>query len=316
VNLEAVTVFVRVAEALSFTAAAQLLGMPKSTVSKRVMELEQHLGTQLIIRSTRRLTLTETGRHYFENCRHALGTLEAAEKEALDWNSTPQGTLRVSVPTLLGQFSLGRVIEEYLRACPRVNVDLSLSDNRSSPTAEDFDVVILVEEPLHQRASRPRQLFSDSMVFCATPDYLNRHGTPKHPRELANHSLISYVTADRCAVWTLTQGTKRISMPVECRLKTNSLIVAIDATLSGLGIGQVAFGLVSAHLSDGGLVRVLPQWQGRNTAIKVLCSGKRPLPLRTRLFLEHLERSAKFEICRLKMPTFTPSRLSKGPAKR
>jgi DNA-binding transcriptional LysR family regulator len=316
VNLEAVTVFVRVAEALSFTVAAQTLGMPKSTVSKRVMELEQHLGTQLIIRSTRRLTLTETGRRYFENCRYALGTLEAAEMEALDWNATPQGTLRVSVPTLLGQFSLGRVLEEYLRACPRVNVELWLSDDRESLTADHFDVVILVEEPLRPHARRTRPLFSDSMVFCATPGYIERHGAPKHPRELTNHDLISYVTAVKGEVWTLTQGDQRISVPVECRLKVNSLIVAIDATLAGLGIGQVPLGLVKAHLSDGGLVRVLPNWQGRNTATKVICNAKRPLPLRTKLFLDHLERSANLELCRLAMPTFTPPRSAKGTPKR
>jgi DNA-binding transcriptional LysR family regulator len=290
--------------------------MPKSTVSKQVMDLEQHLGTQLIIRSTRRLTLTETGRHYFERCRRVLGTLEEAEKEVLDWNSTPQGTLRVSVPTLLGQFSLGRVLDGYLRACPRVNVELCLNDSRERPNTEDFDIVISVEQSLRQRPSRTRLFFSDPMVLGATPSYLERHGSPKHPKELTNHSLISYVTTDKGAIWTLTQGETRISVPVQCRLKANSLIVAIDATLAGLGIGQFPLGLVSTLLKDGSLVRVLPHWQGHTTASRVLCSAKRPIPLRTKLFLEHLERSANLELCRLKMPTDSLAPSGKAAAKR
>lgn len=287
--------FVQVAESLSFTDAAKRLGVSKSTASKRVTELEEHLGLQLIQRTTRRMTLTEAGRRYFEVCRNALDALDAGEKEALTWNSTPQGILRVSVPTLLGQFMLGRVLEEYLRACPRVSVDLWLSDGPANTRDGEFDVIIRVEDASPARAFRSRQLFASSLVLCASPNYVVRHGSPEHPKGLLHHSLISYVNDDSALVWTLTQGDRRISLPVECRVRANSILVAMDATLAGLGIGQLPQALVRPHLADGSLVRVLSQWQGRRFTIKVLCGKKRPLPLRTKLFLDHLERNVNLE---------------------
>jgi DNA-binding transcriptional LysR family regulator len=289
-NLEAILVFVQVAEALSFTTAARALGMPKSTVSKRVMELEEHLGMQLMLRSTRHLTLTEAGQRYYQRCSDALDVLRDAKRELQDGNDSLRGTIRVCAPVLFGQIFLGRVVANYLRSNPNVKVELTLSDSNADPVVEGADITFQTDTSKHRGTLRRRRLYSSSRSLYASPSYLERHGTPTSIAELKKRPLISVVGGPAENTWTLRHGTKHATVSADARFRVNSLFLGIEAVLEGLGICLMPAILAALHVASGRLVQVLDGWEGPRADMFVQFSSGEQLPLRTRRFLEQMER--------------------------
>lgn len=280
-RLTSMAVFVRAAEVGSFAAAAPALGMSAPMIGKHVRFLEARVGAQLLHRTTRRQSLTEVGRLFYERCKLVLAEAEAAELLAQDLQAAPRGLLRVNAPVTFGSCSLTPMLTRYMRRYPEVSVDLTLTDRVVDVIDEGYDAVIriapLTDSTLIARALKPYRL-----VACAAPAYLAKHGTPKAPAELAAHECLGFAYWARAPldVWDFAGAdgvTHRIK--VRSRLTVNTGPALRAAALEGFGITLQPEELLREDLAAGRLVRVLPDYEGPSRPMHILFpASRRPTP--------------------------------------
>ena len=206
-DLNEMAIFVHVVEAGSFTGAAKNLGLPKSTVSRKITQLEERLGVRLIQRTTRSLRLTDTGSAYYNHCARILGEIEEANITVTQMQSTPTGTLRITAPVLFGSTVLSGLIADFMDEHPQVQIDLVLTDQRLDLVQDGIDVAFRVGQ-LEDSSLIGRHLGDARSILCASPEYVKKHGAPKHPSELQEHTLM---TASQWSQWQL-QGPDRKSV--------------------------------------------------------------------------------------------------------
>ncbi|TIS53500.1 MAG: LysR family transcriptional regulator [Mesorhizobium sp.] len=278
-RLSSMAVFVKVVEAGSFAAAADALGLSAPMVGKHVRMLEDHLGVRLINRTTRRQSLTDTGRCFYERCKTVLMEVEAAESCAAESQAAPRGRLRVNAPVTFGAHCLAPVLPEYLRAYPEVSVDLSLNDRIVDVIEEGYDAVVrvgvLTDSTLIARPLAPYRL-----VACAAPSYLAKHGAPSSPADLGNHECLGFVHWAPRGSWEFkdANGAKRI-VNVAGRLTTNNGQALRAAALAGFGIILQPNALVADDLEAGRLVRVLLDCEPPSRPMHILFApDERPGP--------------------------------------
>ena len=257
-KLRSMEVFAAAAAAGSFAGAAQALGMSAVMVGKHVQTLEQQLGARLIERSTRRQTLTEIGTAYLERCRDVLASVAAADQVAENLRAEPQGSLRISAPATYGEHRLTPIIAEYAARYPRVRIDLVLS-NRVVDIAEESIDVAIRSGPLTDPELIARPLRPGRMLVAANPAYLARHGTPRHPQDLAEHNCL--VFAGGRPSWRFQRGDEQIDMPVRGALVGNTGASLVVAAVAGMGIAMQADLLMEPALESGKLVRLLSDWE-------------------------------------------------------
>lgn len=257
-KLRSMEVFAAAATAGSFAGAAQALGMSAVMVGKHVQALERQLGARLIERSTRRQTLTEIGTAYLERCRDVLASVAAADHVAENLRAEPQGSLRISAPATYGEHRLTPIIAEYAARYPRVRIDLVLSNRVVDMAEESIDVAIR-SGPLTDTELIARPLRPGRMLVAASPAYLARHGTPRHPQELAQHNCL--VFAGGRPAWRFQRGDEQIDMPVRGALVSNTGASLVVAAVAGMGIAMQAELLMEPALESGRLVRLLADWE-------------------------------------------------------
>ena len=259
-RLTSMAVFVRVVEKGSFTAAADEFALSTTMVANHIRALEQQLGARLLERTTRRHHLTEIGAAYLERCRDVLSSVQAAEQVAEALRATPQGTLRVTASVSWGAHRLVPVIGAYLAAHPQVQVELDLNNRVVDLLEEGFDVAVrsgtLRDERLVARPLRPSQMYA-----VASPDYLQRHGRPRHPRDLRRHNCLGFTPWGREHHWRFTRDDEKELVPVHGALTCNNGEALLAAALSGIGVVVQADVLLDAAIAAGQLVRLLPRWQ-------------------------------------------------------
>ncbi|WP_263866297.1 LysR family transcriptional regulator [Thalassolituus oleivorans] len=218
-DLNEMAIFVHVVEAGSFTGAAKNLGLPKSTVSRKITQLEERLGVRLIQRTTRSLRLTDTGSAYYNHCARILGEIEEANIAVTQMQSTPTGTLRITAPVLFGSTVLSGLIADFMDDHPQVQIDLVLTDQRLDLVQDGIDVAFRVGQ-LEDSSLIGRHLGDARAILCASPEYVKKHGAPKHPSELQEHTLM---TASQWSQWQL-QGPNDQStiykLSRDCKLTT------------------------------------------------------------------------------------------------
>jgi DNA-binding transcriptional LysR family regulator len=270
-DLNQMVVFAAVVREGSFSAAARLLGQPKSTVSKRLAQLESRLGVRLLHRSTRSVRLTDEGAAYYERCRRVVADAEEADRALADRDDTPRGRVRISASDALGQW-LAPVVHRFLHDHPRVSVELSLTDARVDVIGEGFDLAIRAG-PLRDTALVARRLGSTSALLCASPAYLDAHPAPSVPLELAQHACI---VAPGRAVWTFERDGERVVVPVAGRYAVGSMRLAHGGALAGLGIARVARVIAEPDLAAGRLRQVLADWPLERGHVHVLYANPRP----------------------------------------
>lgn len=252
----AMTTFVRVVEKGSFAAASEGTRLSAPMVGNHVRFLEQRLGGLLINRTTRRQSLTELGRAYYERCRRVLAEVEAADSMAASAVVEPRGRLRVTAPYSIGATLLPAVIAEYLQACPAVEVDLVLSDRRVDLLEEGFDAALRVGE-LPDSSLIARSLAPLGLVLCASPAYLAAHGTPAEPFELQRHACLRFLVAGGKDTWHFEGPAGPIEVRVRGPLCANSGHALRAAALAGLGIIMQPHGLLADDLHCARLIRLL-----------------------------------------------------------
>lgn len=276
-------VFVRVVQSGSFSAAARALALPKSTVSRRVSELEARLGARLLQRTTRKIGLTDAGRVYYAHAARIAQEIEEAEDAVAHMQSAPRGLLRVTGPLSFGM--LGPIVCEYLRAHPDARVELYATDRTVDLVEERFDVAIRAGV-LGDSTLVARALGAIERVLVAAPRYTKAHGTPKTPGDLASHACIAFGAGASAEVWALSSDGGQASVRVTPRLVVNELEIMRDAALSGAGIAWIPGFACADDIASGRLRRVLPAWRSAPTPVHAVYPTARHLSPKVTAFVE------------------------------
>jgi DNA-binding transcriptional LysR family regulator len=292
-EMGAVELFVRVAELRSFRAAGEALGVPRSTVSRRVAELESALGTRLFHRTTRHVELTSAGKTYLRACGPALGTIMEAGRALATRSMDAVGRLRVTAPVTFGEQSLGEVVAEFLARHPQIQLELVLTDRHVDLAEEKFDLGFRAGT-LKDTSVVAHELGRAQLRCFASREYLRDRGTPLTPRDLRRHECILFTPHVPRGRWTFRSRGRAVEVPVRGRLIVNSIPLVIEAAARGLGIGRVARAAVTEGLAADQLVEVLDAYAPPARPLyAVHASGGRVSPA-ARAFLEiakrHLER--------------------------
>jgi DNA-binding transcriptional LysR family regulator len=258
-KLRSMQVFATVAATDSFAQAAERLGMSAVMVGKHVRKLEQSLGATLLERTTRTRALTEIGASYLERCRDVLASVEAADLVAETLRAEPQGLLRISAPVAYGSQRLVGVVAAFQAAYPKVTVDLSLNDRVVDLLEEGVDIAVR-SGPVGDADLVARPLAPSRMLATASPAYLERHGVPQHPGQLADHPCLRFAAWGPDPVWRFTRAESTVKVAVQGRFVTNQPHALLAAGLAGLGILVQSDALLEAQLRAGALVELLPGW--------------------------------------------------------
>ena len=274
-KLACMATFVRVVEKGSFVAAAAGTGLTATMIGNHVRYLEARLGSRLVNRTTRRQSVTEVGRDYYERCRHILAEVEVAEGFAADAQAAPRGLLRVTAPVTLGVSLLPRLLSEYLDAFPAIDVDLVLDDRAANLLDEGFEAAIRVGK-MDDPALISRPLAPYRIVLCAAPRYLERRGTPLTVADLAEHNCLDFALSGLRGTWHF-EG--RAQAAPRGRLRANNGLALRAAALVGMGIVNLPEVIVADDLASGSLVQLLPECTPPGRPMHLLTiSDRRPTP--------------------------------------
>ncbi|MQT12931.1 LysR family transcriptional regulator [Segnochrobactrum spirostomi] len=277
-RLTSMAVFVKAADLGSFAAAAEATGMSAQMVAKHVVFLEDRLGTTLLHRTTRRQSLTDVGRAFYERCKLVLAEAEAAEALAHDMRSQPNGVLRVNAPVTFGAFSLAPFVTRYLARFPEMSIDLTLSDRFVDPLEEGFEVLVRIG--VFEDASLiAHPLASYRLIACAAPAYLARRGTPATPAELEAHECLVYAywSPSVPSQWRFARDGRTEAVRAHGRIRSNDWKILLHAAIEGYGVTLGPESVLQGEIDAGRLVRVLPDYQGPVRPMHVLYpAGRRP----------------------------------------
>ena len=288
--------FVTVVERGSFTAAARALGVPKTTLSRKVQDLEDRIGARLLKRTTRRLGLTESGQLYYTHCARLPRMLEDAETAVIQLTGAPRGWLRVTAPYTLGAQIIVPLVPEFMARYPDVRLDMSLSNEVVDLVATDVDLALrvgtLVDSTL---VARPLGRFTTHVY--ASPEYLARYGEPLLPVDVAHHRALALTQQRHHGryTWTLRDGAQTEEQTISPVLVMNEPSALRNAALAGLGLGILPDRLAAPHESDGALQRVLSVWAGPDAELNAVFPRDRVLPPKVRCFIDFLVERMGFQ---------------------
>ncbi|HEX6763893.1 MAG TPA: LysR substrate-binding domain-containing protein [Polyangiaceae bacterium] len=286
-DLNEVLVFARVVHAGSFTAAAKELGMPKSTVSRKVSELEERLNARLLQRTTRKLSLTDVGRTYYDYAVRIVGELEEAERAVSSLEEKPRGPLRVTVPSNASY--LGPIVSEYLKRYPDVRLELLCTGRTVDLVEERFDVGMRAGT-LADSTLIAKSIQSAKWFLVATPGYLKKRGRPRSPDDLKKHDCLLFGVTQGGSVVRLEGAEGTVDVPVSARVLVNEVDVVYEATMAGLGIAVLPAYRCVEDLRAGRLECVLRPWNIPPTPFHVVYPSSRHISAKVKSFVEHLVR--------------------------
>ena len=283
-------VFSKVVAAGSLSAAARELGLSPALISRRLAGLEARLGVRLINRTTRSLRLTDEGAGYYDTCTRVLAEIEEADAAVSAGRVEPQGALKVAIPASFGHRHVAPLIPEFASRYPQVRLALSLSDRNVNVIDEGFDLAIRIAH-LEDSSLAARRLAPNRRVVCASPAYLERHGTPRTPQDLAQHNCLT--ANDFVMNWDYKEPDGRPgSVRVSGRYACDNWEVLREWALAGMGVALKSTWDVYRHIEDGSLVSVCPGYTfGSDVAIYAVYPHRRFLPAKTRVFIEFLAAS-------------------------
>ena len=299
--------FVRVVEAHSFSAAADRLGVSKSLLSKKIAGLERHLGTQLLVRTTRRLSPTDAGHALYEKCERLFTDLEEAEQSILEPAVAPRGKLRIVCTDILGEQYLARVAAEMCALYPDLSVDVHVTMRTVDLIAEGYDLAIRYGE-LNDSTLRARKVYELPHVVCAAPRYLAKFGRPTGVEELKHHNCL-VATFGPCAIWRFTVGEQTIEAELQGNWRSNSGSALITAAVEGIGICRLPLLYVRDYLATGQLEAVLEEYRSAALPVWMVYPNARYVSPKVRLFIEYfcdnIDRIAQ-GVCLIQPPAKRP----------
>lgn len=289
--------FTRVVECASFTRAADTLGLPRSSVSAAVIELEARVGARLLHRTTRKVSPTQDGAAFYERCLRLIADVE--ETEALFRQTTvgPSGRLRVDVPGRIGRLVVAPALPQFLALYPQLDIELRVTDRAVNLVEESVDCVLRVG-PLSDSGLIARKIGDLPLINVASPGYLASHGTPEHPAKLGVHLAVNYASPStgRIEDWEWVEEGEVRRMPIRGRVTVNSAEAYIACCLAGLGLIQIPVYDVKRHLDAGELVEVMPGYRAEPMPMTLLYPHRQHLSRRLQVFADWQENLLKQEI--------------------
>lgn len=292
-RITSMTAFVQVVDHGSFSGAAKRLELSPAMVTSHVQALEKRLGIQLLNRTTRKVSVTEAGRAFYDRCILILAEVEEAETAASELHATPRGRLRVNTSAALARL-VAPLIAEYVATYPEVSFDLIMTDRLVDLVEEGFDLALRAG-PLPDSTLMTRRLGLGRKILCASPAYIARNGTPKHPADLADHNCLTYMNSFLEHRWHFTGPDGEHEVEVAGNLRTNSIEGMRAAALAGLGICLMPAINTGDDLAAGRLVRLLPDFRTSEAIIQAVYPPSRHISVKVRTFLDLLAGRMKCE---------------------
>jgi DNA-binding transcriptional LysR family regulator len=284
-RLDAMTILLAVVETGSLSAASRQRGIPLATVSRKIAELEGHLGTRLLHRSNRQVTLTDAGRSYVDACRRILEEVDEAERAAAGEYSAPKGELSVTAPVVFGRLHVLPVVVAFLQAHDAIDLRLVLTDRVVNLTEDHVDVAVRIGA-LPDSNLIAVKVGAIRRVVCASPAYLARRGTPATPQALRGHDCVTFEGLGSPRTWTFTGRKGELSVPIHSRLSVTTAEAALDAAVAGLGVTRVLSYQAAAAIRAGGLQVVLEAFEPAPWPVHLIYVGQGLLPRKLRAFLD------------------------------
>ncbi|WP_236194073.1 LysR family transcriptional regulator [Pseudomonas glycinae] len=286
-KLNAMAIFVRVVERGSFSAVARELHTTQPTISKVLRALENELGGKLIARSTRKLSLTDEGQRYYNECRNILAAVDAAEHSFQSGRETVAGTLRIGSSVSFGRLQIASRLAEFLQRYPQVQIDLQLSDQNLDLVSEGLDVSLRIGE-LNDSGMIARRIGTTHRLTVATPDYLKRHGQPQSPQDLAQHNCLQFNLLSTQNLWTYEQDGQHHNIRIHGNAQSNNSEAIREMVLGGLGISLSPVWLFSEDLKVGRVVALLQDYQTLPLPIYAVSPANRRQSARVNAFVDFM----------------------------
>ena len=281
----AIPVFVAVVENGGFSAASRTLGVSKSAVSKRINQLENHLGVLLLHRTTRKLSLTEAGERYYEHAAQALSAAGKAEDAVTELQGEPQGKLKISSPMSFGRLHVAPLIPKFMQRYPKLQIDLVMDDRNIDLVADGIDVAIRSGD-MPDSTLIARKLAPLRQVLCASPTYIDHYGIPITPSELSERNCILFSYSGDANEWTLNKGDKSEAVMVSGSYRVNNSEAILKALREGVGIGRLPTFVAGPDLKAGNLVRILESYHIPDHTFYAVFPERQYLPAKVRAFLD------------------------------
>lgn len=284
-------VFARVVECASFTRAADTLGVPRSSVSAAIIDLEGRVGARLLNRTTRSVSPTQDGQAFYERCLRLLSEVEETENLFRHTSAAPVGKLRIDVPGRIGRLVVAPALPDFLDRYPDLDIDLGVTDRAVNLVEERVDCVLRMG-PLNDSSLIARPLGELPLINVASPDYLERYGIPGTPGDLSRHLAIGYASpsSGRIEQWDWIEDGRRRAMTMRNRVTVNSAEAYIACCVAGLGLIQIPAYDVKGHLAAGELVEVLPRFRAAPLPMTLLYPHRQQLSRRVQIFSDWLEK--------------------------
>ena len=286
-QLNALAIFVEVVESQGFAPAARKLKVSTSAVSKRISQLEEYLGAKLLHRTTRKISLTEAGERYFSVAVEALTAAQAAEDAVYELQREPKGTLKIATSTSFGRLHVAPLMSEFMRLYPGITVQMMMEGRVIDLIAEGYDLAIRGGN-LPDSSLVGRRLAPIHNVLTASPDYLEKHGTPRTPDELYDHDCLHYMYYSRGIEWVLEREGNTACIQPAGRLLVNNSEALVETMLRDSGVGRLPTFVASRYLKSGELVRVLPEYRMPEQVMYAVYPERQYLPAKVRVFIEFL----------------------------
>ena len=286
-RLEAMQTFVRVAEAGSFIAVANQMQLARSIVTRQIAALERHLGTKLITRSTRSLTLTAAGSSYLEKCRVILNMVDSAEASLTEEKTLPRGRIRLGLPLSFGLQELLPELLAFTKAQPNIELIMDFSDQKSNLIEEGLDLAIRITATL-QPGDIVRALGKCRLLTIASPDYLGQHGTPRHPSELIHHECLIYSNASTHTTWQYQDHGQPLPASVRGRIVANNGLALTEAAAQHLGIARQPDFIAAPYIAEGRIQQILKDFETDPLGIYAVLPSNRYIPHRVNALIEHI----------------------------
>lgn len=290
-------IFARVVECSSFTRAADTLGVPRSSVSAAVQELEDRVGARLLHRTTRKVSTTQDGSAFYERCLRLVADVEEAESLFRQAAARPSGRLRIDVPGRIGRLIIAPALPDFLDRYPEIDIDLGVTDRAVNLVEDSVDCVLRVG-PLSDSGLIARSIGELRLINVASPSYLERHGVPQTPRDLSVHLAVNYASpsSGRVEDWEWIEDGALRSTPMRGRVTVNSAEAYISCCLAGLGLIQIPAYDVKRHIYANELVEVMSDYQAEPMAMTLLYPHRQHLSRRLQVFADWLEQILKREM--------------------
>ncbi|WP_421522392.1 LysR family transcriptional regulator [Ochrobactrum quorumnocens] len=283
-------IFTRVVECASFTKAAATLGIPRSSVSAAIIELEARVGARLLHRTTRRVSLTQDGAAFYERCGRVIADVEDAENLFRQTSAKPSGRLRIDVPGRIGRLVIAPALPGFLEYYSQIDIELGVTDRAVDLVQDGVDCVLRVG-PLSDSGLIARQIGKLRLINVASRAYIDKHGTPKSPEELGNHWAVNYASpsSGRIEQWEWVEDGDLRTAALRSRVTVNSAEAYIACCLAGIGLIQIPAYDVKEHLETGELVEVMPEHRADDLPMTFLYPHRQHISRRLQVFADWLE---------------------------